>query len=68
MLTKTSLIMFIIFLGHLGYIVMSDSEKKSKYSFFEKKSDSAFFCRENYNFGGRGHSVIFSRFLYIYIF
>ena len=24
-------------LGQLGYIVMSDSEKKSKYSFFEKK-------------------------------
>ena len=37
MLTKTSLIVLIIFLGQLEYIVMSDSEKKSKYSFFEKK-------------------------------
>ena len=27
MLTKTSLIVFIIFMGQLGYIVMSDSEK-----------------------------------------
>ena len=27
MLTKTSLIVFIIFVGQLGYIVMSDSEK-----------------------------------------
>ena len=26
-LTKTSLIVFIIFVGQLGYIVMSDSEK-----------------------------------------
>ena len=37
MLTKTSLIVFIIFLGQLGYIVMSDRENKSKYLFFEKK-------------------------------
>ena len=29
MLTKTSLSVFIIFLGPLGYIVMSDSEKKN---------------------------------------
>ena len=43
MLTKTSLTVFIIFLGQLGYIVMSDSEKKSKYLFFEKKSDSRLF-------------------------
>ena len=35
MLTKTSLIVFIIFLGQLGYIVMSDSKKKN--IFFEKK-------------------------------
>ena len=27
MLNKTSLIVFIIFVGELGYIVMSDSEK-----------------------------------------
>ena len=47
MLTKTFSIVFIIFLGQLRYIVMSDSEKKSKYSFFEKKSDSRLFCREN---------------------
>ena len=37
MLTKTSLIVFIIFVVPLGYIVMSDSEKKTKYLFFEKK-------------------------------
>ena len=39
MLTKTSLIVFIIFVGQLGYIVMSDSEKnqnknKKIYAFF----------------------------------
>ena len=47
MLTKTSLIVFIIFLGQLGYIVMSDSEKNLKYSFFEKQSDSRLLCGEN---------------------
>ena len=36
MLTKTFLIVFIIFVDQLGYIVMSDSEK-IKYFFFEKK-------------------------------
>ena len=47
MLTKKSLIVFIIFVGQLGYIVMSDSEKKSKYLFFEKKKKIyAFFGRE----------------------
>ena len=44
MLTKTSLIVFIIFLGQLKYIVMSDSEKKLKYSFLEKKIRFTPFC------------------------
>ena len=43
MLTKTSLIVFIIVLGQLGYIVMGGSKNKSKYLFFEKKSDSRLF-------------------------
>ena len=43
MLTKMSLIVFIIFVGQLGYIVTSDSEKKSKYLFFEKKKYSDLF-------------------------
>ena len=35
MLTKTSLFVFIIFVGQLGYIVMSDSGKNQKiYDFF----------------------------------
>ena len=39
MLTKTSLIVFIIFVGQLGYIVMSDSEKNQNIYFFEKKKN-----------------------------
>ena len=37
MLTKTSLIVFIIFVVPLGYIVMSDSGKKIKIFIFWKK-------------------------------
>ena len=37
MLTKTSLVVFFILSGQLGYIVMSDSRKKSKYLFKKKK-------------------------------
>ena len=37
MLTKTSLIVFIIFVGQLGYIVMSDSENKNRNINFLKK-------------------------------
>ena len=40
MLTKTSLIVFIIFLGQLGYIVMSDSKKN--------RNITAFFGREKW--------------------
>ena len=47
MLTKTSSIVFIIFLGKLGYIVMSDSKKKSKYLFLKQNQIHAFFCRDN---------------------
>ena len=47
MLTKTSLIMFIIFWGQLGYIGMSDSEKISKY-LFKKKKDSRVCAREKW--------------------
>ena len=36
MLNKTSLMVFIIFLGQLGYIVMSDS-KKNQNNYFLKK-------------------------------
>ena len=37
MLNKTSLIVFNIFVGQLGDIVMSDSEKNRNIYFFEKK-------------------------------
>ena len=37
MLTKTSLIVFIIFVGQLGYIVMSDGEKNRNVYFLKKK-------------------------------
>ena len=37
MLTKTSLIVFIIFVVPLGYIVMSDSEKNQNIYFLKKK-------------------------------
>ena len=47
MLTKTSLTVFIIFLGQLGYIVMSDSEKNRNIYFLKKNQIHAFFCREN---------------------
>ena len=43
MLTKTSLIVFIIFVGQLGYIVMSDSEKIEIFIFWKKKKIYAFF-------------------------
>ena len=36
MLTKTSLIVFIIFVVPLGYIVMSDSEKNQNIYFLKK--------------------------------
>ena len=42
MLTKTSLIVFIIFVGQLGYIVMSDSEKIEIF-IFRKKEDLRLF-------------------------
>ena len=37
LLTKTSLIVFIIFVGQLGYIVMSDSEKNQNIYFLKKR-------------------------------
>ena len=37
MLTKTSLIVFIIFVGQLGYIVMSDSEKNQNLYFLKRR-------------------------------
>ena len=37
MLTKTSLIVFIIFVGQLGYTVMSDSEKNLDVYFLKKR-------------------------------
>ena len=47
MLTKTSLIVFIIFVGQLGYIVRSDSEKNRNIYFLKKKEDlRLFFGRE----------------------
>ena len=41
-LTKTSLIVFIIFVGQLGYIVMSDSEKNQNVD-LKKKEDLCLF-------------------------
>ena len=47
MLTKTSLNVFIIFLGQLGYIVMSDSEKNQNLYFLNKRRRfTPFFGRE----------------------
>ena len=47
MLTKTSLIVFIIFFGQLEYIVMSESEKNQNIYFLKKKKEIyAFFGRE----------------------
>ena len=43
MLTKTSLIVFIIFVGQLRYIVMSDGEKNQNIYFLKKKKIYAFF-------------------------
>ena len=43
MLTKTSLIVIIIFVGQLGYIVMSDSGKNQNIYFLKKKKIYAFF-------------------------
>ena len=43
MLTKTYLIVFIIFLGQLGYIVMSDGKKNRNIYFLKKKSDLRLF-------------------------
>ena len=43
MLTKTSLIVFNILLGQLGYIVMSDSKKNRDIYLKKKKLDSRLF-------------------------
>ena len=42
-LTKTSLIVFTIFVGQLGYIVMSDSKKIKIIIFWKMKKIYAFF-------------------------
>ena len=42
MLTKTSLIVFIIFVGQLGYIVISDSEKNRNIYFLVAKSEKTY--------------------------
>ena len=42
MLTKTSLIVFIIFVGQLGYIVMSDNEKSQNIYFLKKRRFTLF--------------------------
>ena len=65
MLTRTFLVVFFIDSSQLGYIVLSDSEKiKIKL----KKKDSCLFVAKTKKIGGRGDSVEFSRFSYIYIF
>ena len=46
MLTKTSLIVFIIFVGQLGYIVMSDSEQNRNIYLKKKRRFTPFFGRE----------------------
>ena len=43
LLPKTSLIVFLIFVGQLGYIVMSDSEKNRNIYFKKKKKIYGFF-------------------------
>ena len=72
MLTKTSLIVFVIVLGQLGYIVMSDSKNKTKYLFFEKKIRfTPFFVARTKNSGVEviaSYSVGFYTFIYFNIF
>ena len=46
MLTKTSLIVVIIFVGQLGYILMSDNKKKQNIYFLKKRIFTSFFGRE----------------------
>ena len=47
---------------------MSDSNKNRNIYFLKKKTDSHHFLSLKQKIPGRGDSVIFSRFLYIYIF
>ena len=72
MLTKTSFIVFNIFLGQLGYIVMSDSKKKSKYLFFEKQIRfTPFFVARTKSSGVEviaSYSVGFCTFIYFKIY
>ena len=46
---------------------MSDSKKNRNIYFSKKTQIHTIFCRENKKNGATGDSVIFSRFLYIYI-
>ena len=49
MLTKTSLIVYIIIVGQLGYIVMSDSEKNQNiylHLFLVAKSEKKYFSHQ----------------------
>ena len=48
MLTKTSLKVFIIFVGQLGYIVMSDSEKNQNIYFLKKRRFTPFFIKKTF--------------------
>ena len=68
MLTKTHFIVIIIFWGQSGYIVMSDSKKKSKYLFFEKKIRfTPFFVARTKTFGVEVMRHIQSVFIHLYL-
>ena len=71
MLTKTSLFVFIIFVGQLGYIVMSDSEYKNRNIYFLKKNQiHTFFVARTKTSGVEvivSYSVGFHTFIYFEI-
>ena len=67
MLTRTSSIVLIIFLGQLGYIVMSDSKKNRNIYLLKKKQIHAFFVARTKTSGVQvkaSYSVSFYTFTY----
>ena len=71
MLTKTSLIVFIKFLGQLEYIVMSDSEKNRNFYLKKKNQIHAFFVARTKTSGVEviaSYSVGFYTFIYFKIY
>ena len=71
MITKTSLIVFIICLGQLEYIKMSDSKKIKIFIFLQKNQIHAFFVARTKTSGVEviaSYSVGFYTFIYFKIY